>query len=562
MTTANVTKGRNALEVHFEYDESLVAAMRSVPGHEFNKTRRVWRFPLDILSAEQLGTAIRGAGHALEIHPDAVDWARDAKRTRDTLRLAREARDSPLLYEKADLLYPFQRVAVSFLANRGGGLLGDEMGLGKTPMSIAAIREMELRAADDFEAERGEDNVINEFLPRYLVVCPNSKRLDWEEEIGIWYTGSLPVWQIGRTFLDEPGWHIVNWEKLIRRPELLTFTWDAVIGDESHRMKNKATKQSIAMRKIRAKAKMLLSGTPIKNVVVDLWPQLQWLEPERWPSYWRFFERYVDYDDTFYGREIKGVRNTAELQERLATVMVARRTEDVELELPSLVVKTVAVELEKEQRTAYNRMRDEFVAWLEGEDDEVSALNWLSQALRLKQIAGSLGIFYPHLDNSAKLDAMEELLDEAPSSEKFVVMSQFRGMVDQATARLRKLRISYCEMTGQSCLAWHPDGGFKDVPSRHALIQHFQESDISRVFIATTQTGGEGITLTAARYFVFLDLLWTPADNEQAMKRVHRIGQGRKVVVYRLLAKDTIDFSAILPTLRGKRAVIDAVMRP
>lgn len=545
----SVTMGRSALEVDFAYDPSLVALMKTVPGHEWNKARKVWRFPKDIYVAEQLGAALRSAG-VRHIHTDdaVAGWAATQKAHRDALRLARAAPDRTLGYELADTLYRFQRVAVGFLADAGGGLLGDEMGLGKTPMSLATVREIEIR--------KGLSEAVN------LVVCPNSKRLDWEAEIETWYPLPTTVYQVGTKVTDSPGWHVVNWEKLIRREALVKVPWTAAIGDESHRMKNRSTKSSAMMRKVKADTRLLLSGTPIKSVVTDLWPQLAWLEPERWTSYWRFFERYVDYVETYFGRDIKGVRNEGELTTRLETVMIARLTDDVELELPPITVKTVAVELGSEQRKVYDRMLEEFVAWLEDQDELVTAGNWLTQVLRLKQIAGSLGIFYPHLEDSAKLDALDDLIEEAPQREKFVVMSQFRTMVDQATLRLRKAGVPYCEMTGQSCLAWMPELGFKDATSRHELIEWFQTSSKPRVFIATTQTGGEGITLTAARYFVFLDLLWTPGDNDQAMKRVHRIGQDRHVTVYRILAKKTVDFSAILPTLKGKQAMIDAVLRP
>lgn len=545
MTETTVTMGRNALEVRFAFDPSLVKAIREVPGSEWHKSREVWRVPLDIEVAEEFGRRMREAGAAIRMDERVAEWGRDARVLRETLTRARAVEDRELLYERAADLYRFQRVAVGFLADRGHGLLGDEMGLGKTPMAIAAIRELELRH------DRGGP---------HLVVCPNSKRLDWEAEIGEWYPEAVDVHQVGNRVADADGFHVVNWERMIRRPQLLRVPWTAVVGDESHRMKNKSTKSSVQMRKLTGEHRFLLSGTPVKNNVMDLWAQLNFVEPERWPSYWRFFDRYADYVEGFFGKEVKGVRNEAELVSRLSTAMIARRLDDVELELPPLVQKTVAVELTGEQRKAYDRMLDEFVAWIEGQEEQVFAANWLSQVLRLKQIAGSLGIFYPDLEQSAKLDALEDLLEEAPAAEKFVVMSQFRTMVDEATRRLRRLKVPYCEMTGQSCLAWRPDVGWKDAPDRRTLIDWFQRSSSPRVFIATTQTGGEGITLTAARYFVFLDLLWTPADNEQAMKRVHRIGQERKVVVYRILAKDTVDFSAILPTLRSKEAIVKAVM--
>jgi SNF2 family DNA or RNA helicase len=343
----------------------------------------------------------------------------------------------------------------------------------------------------------------------------------------------------------------------------MSHAWDAIVCDESHRMKGRDTKQSKAVRRFKGRRRFLLTGTPVKNEITDLWPQLQFLEPEKWTSYWKFFDRYVAWKEGFFGKEITGTRNAEELRERIAGTMLARTIDDVDLQLPPLVRRRVTVDLSKAQRTAYDQMRDEFIAEMTGNDDDVVAANWLTQVLRLKQIAGALGIFSSHNKDSAKIDALMELMDEASDTEKWVVMSQFRTVVDETTARLREADIPYCEMTGQSCQAWMPGpGGFHQAADRSQLIDWFQRSDKPRVFIATTQTGGEGITLTAARRFVFLDLMWTPADNEQALKRIHRYGQDRTCFIYEVLARNTVDFSAILPTLRKKQDVIDAVMNP
>jgi len=542
-----VRRTRAGFDVTSPFDAGVVSTMR-LHGAEWDKAKKVWKLPADY---GVLARVISDHNDGKSVTMDAATerWLREEGARETELRAIPALADAALEYEHADRLYPYQRVAVRFLATARNGLLADKMGLGKTITAIATLRELELLGKTKEQ--------------RFLVVCPNSMKHAWEREIQAWYPEDVDVFFVGERGCparhDEPGFYVVNWERTWRRPELVKTTWEAAVVDESHRMKNRAAKQSKAVRALKARHRFALSGTPVRNEVTDVWNQLAFVEPERWRSYWKFFDRYVEYRDGFFGREVVGVRNEDELRERLVSTMIAHRVEDVDLQLPPIVEKKVVVELTGPQRKAYDAMRDEFVAWVQGADDAVFAANWLTQVLRLKQLAGSLGIFSSDLDDSAKIDALMDLLDEA-GDEKLVVMTQFRSLVDQVTKRLRKEGVPYCELTGVNALAWMPDGGVHRAKDRGELVSWFQRSTRPRCFVATTQTGGEGITLTAASRIAFLDLMWTPAENEQAMKRIHRIGQQRTCFVYSILAKDTVDFSAILPTLRSKEAVVRAVM--
>lgn len=547
MTDVVVKRARTSLALHFPYDPALLDIVRELPGAEFDRRSKAWRIPYDEYALSELIERMPTA----RIDQDVLDWADDALLRRDRVIDAKQSNDAVLQYEFADKLRKYQRVAVDFLAKAGGGLLADEMGLGKTVEMIAALREMEIR-----------EGLL---LPHYLIVCPNSMRNVWEREIRAWYPFDMPIHHVKGEVGDTPdyGFWIVNWERTHRRASLGEYEWDAIVCDESHRMKGRDTKQSKAVRSFQAKKRFLLSGTPIKNEVTDLWPQLQFLEPGKWTSYWKFFDRYVAWKEGFFGKEITGARNEEELRQRMSATILGRTIDDVDLQLPPLVRRRITVDLGKAQRRAYDQMRDEFVAEMSAGDDDVIAANWLTQILRLKQIAGSLGIFDSLVDDSAKIDALLELMDEASNTEKWVVMTQFRTMALQVAKRLEAEGIPYCMMTGQECHAWMPGpGGTHQAANREELIGWFQRSDKPRVFLATIQTGGEGITLTAARRFAFMDLMWTPADNEQALKRIHRYGQDQTCFVYEILARATIDFSAILPTLRRKQDVINAVMNP
>lgn len=551
-----VTKARTAIHVKADYDPAFVAVVKTVHGYEWDKAKGTWKFPLDPSMAVELLDRI--APFQPQLDKAVWDWVRTETHRNQLILQARGADDATLAYEHHALLYRYQRLMVNFMATAGRVLNTDQMGLGKTPETIGAIRELELRGSIDPVAGG-----------YYLIICPNSVKHNWVAEIRRWYNPDTDIRVVkhGKEFKGmEPAWYIVNWELMWRRMSYLEpVPWDVIVGDESHRTKNRATSVTKGLMKLKQKAphKFLLTGTPIKNEVTDLWTQLHFLYPERFSSYWKFFDQYAESIEDFYGhKEIVGVRNEEQLREQLSTIAWGRTLDDIEVELPPLIPKMIQVDLAGDQLKAYERMRDEFIAWIEGEDERILAPGWMTQVLRLKQIAGSLGIFYEDKPESAKLDALDDLMDEAPADDKFVVMSQFETMVQQLRARLEKKGIAYCEMTGKNCRVWTESTGHRKAPNRQELIDYFQNSDTPKVFIATTQTGGEGITLTAARRFVFLDLLWTPGENMQALKRIHRMGQTRTCFVYAIVARNTVDFSAILPTLKKKSDVIRTVLRP
>lgn len=532
-----------------------VQIVKSVPGYELERTGD-WKYPLDPPAIRDVSKKLVDLLGAPQVNFTAplVDWMRQQAERYHKLNQIRQKRDTTLEYEYASDLYAYQRVMVEYLVEAKRAINCDKMGLGKTPETIAAVRELEIM-------QRVENGL-------YLVIAPNSVVGKWKREIERWYDSNANIRIVGtgkELHNPEPGWYLINWEKTHRRSALQQIEWDVCIGDEAHRMKGRDTKQSKATRKIKAEYVFILTGTPIKNDVTDLWAPLNWLYPEAYSSFWRFFEMYVEYKEDFWSGKVPvGVKNEDRLKLSLAPVMFGRNLDQVEEQLPPVIAETIPVELTGDQGLAYQRMQDEFVAYISGKDEMITAADWRSQVLRLKQIAGSMYLFQEENPQSAKVDALMDLLEDFDEHEKVVIMTQFRSMVHVVAERLRAKKMAFCEMMGGGHQrAWHPAVGYKDAPNREELTGYFQKPDSSvRAFVSTIQTGGEGIDLYAARYFVFLDLLWTPADNEQAWKRIHRRGQDRACFVYSILAKNTVDYSAILPTLKRKQDVIDAVMNP
>lgn len=571
--SVGVRMGRNSLEVTFSDGQVVIDKVKRINGYELDKKKGCWKFPVDI---EAFVGLTKEFGTDLSIDRKVRTWVTGELERRATIASVREnSGPVELLYEYEHRLMEYQRRMVLFMVAARRLMCSDQMGLGKTVETIAALREMELQSERHPE---WPDHLKIDGMPRYLIICPNSMRHTWAREIRTWHPREdMPIHFVdtGKEGLGHRGWFIVNWEKAWRRIDYLLHTgWTTIIGDESHRMKNPSAKQTKGMFRLENSwNRILLTGTPIRNHVPDLWAQLYWLDKKRFPSYWKFVDRFTITQEAHGAggrtyKEIVGTKNEEDLRKVLETIQWGRRIDDPgigeEIDLPELIgPRIVPVKLGDRQRVAYNQMRDEFVAILQseapgGSDVVVRSPSFMTHALRLKQLAGSLGIFSEEHKESAKIDAVYQRISET-EIEKHVVMSQFRTMALEFHQRMKDEGLSHILMTGLGVGQWTPGGGYEAFKDRDEAVLAFNTQPQWRAFIATIQTGGEGVTLVGGRYFHFLDLMWTPAENDQAWQRVYRKGQTRTTFVFSYLALDTIDFSGVLPTLMTKQAIVDAV---
>lgn len=351
---------------------------------------------------------------------------------------------------------------------------------------------------------------------------------------------SEPVVTVRNNHRDEDiadfewGFLIVHWDALRLSPRLITTPWDWIVADEVHGIRNRKTQRTKALKKLRTRYKRGLSGTPMVNRPDELWSTLNWLYPKTFSSYWRYWESYCRYEISPQGyRVFLGPKNIPKLREEIKPFFLRRTKEEVLPDLPEKYYSRVVVDLHPAQRKAYDQMRQRSLAWVgEHSDEPLPAPTVLAQLTRLRQFTTA----YAELDEqgmvrmsepSSKLDALMELLDD--TDEPVVVFSQFKQVVRLVEARLQKAGISHVAMTG-------------DTPSedRGDLISGFQDGKY-RVFLATIQTGGVGVTLHRASTVVFCDRSWSPADNLQAEDRLHRIGQKSAVQVVVLEAENSVD---------------------
>jgi SNF2 family DNA or RNA helicase len=440
-------------------------------------------------------------------------------------------------------LFPFQAEDVNKLASQQGVLIANEMGTGKTYEAIA--RDGRLRAED----------VLWKAPKRTLVVVsPMVVTSVWKAHLEA--LTSLPVTILDpknrskslTTFLDGgDGYFVMHYEALrLLVDEMKDIYWFHTIADECHRIKNRKAQQTAAFKKIKTKYRTAMSGTPAVNRPDELWSVLNWLKPEEYRSYWTFYRRYVDYEIIYPQgfHKVTGPKNVEELQCRISDYYVrhlkkepccAHHPQGVLPQLPDKVYDPpLWVELSGPQRTAYNQMRKEMIAWIgQNENKPLVAPVVIAQLIRLQQFAvAHADIVDGHVElsePSSKLDALMELL-EAHEGEQVVVFSQFKQLVDLCNKRLEAAGIPYVTLTGDVKPELRP-----------AAVAKFQ-SGMARVFTGTITAGGVGVDLYAASTVVFLDRGWSPASNQQAEDRLHRHGQKDTVQVCDIMARNTIDF--------------------
>lgn len=449
-----------------------------------------------------------------------------------------------------DWLFDFQLEDVERLVGQRAVLIGNEMGTGKTYEAIALDL---LRRWDWFNgSDLGPDlkhTAAQRATPKTLIIAPLSVIGSWDDH----YEELAP--QLKRSVVDpkaraqflkdlkDPSVeiYICHWDVLrIIQEELRAVQFLHIIADEAHRAKNRKAQQTRALKSLRGTYRTALTGTPVMNQPQDLWSILNWLHPFQWRSYWKFYERYVDYEIQYpqQFRKVVGPKNEGELKTLMAPFFARRRKMDVLKDLPPKYYTTIWVDLEPKQRRAYDQMKKEMIAWLEHQDQTkpLIAPVVIAQLIRLQQLAAAyVDIDYDEegshaslSEPSSKLTALMEMINDNPG-EPIVIYSQFKQLIRLLEHRLQKSGLGYVRITGDD-----------SETERRNAIRTFQAGGAD-YFLGTIGAGSEGITLTRASTVVFLDRDWTPARNAQAEDRLHRIGQEEAVQVIDIMARDTVD---------------------
>ena len=429
-------------------------------------------------------------------------------------------------------LFPHQIEGVAFLLGRHRAILADDMGLGKTRQAIVALRHLAPAGA-------------------YLVVCPASVKRNWAREIGIAAPDtSVHVIEKGAGAPDHPDWVIVNYDILGKHIDTLgERDWAGLVFDEAHYLKNHTSNRSKLARQLADRAKWhtgpepivyLLTGTPLTNRPRDLFVLLQLVGHPLGRSFLAFAKRYCAAEKNEYGWQTGGASNIEELTVQLHGVML-RRSKDQVLSLPPKLRTWLPIEVPK--GTGVRDMRkvidllvgDERVAPTSSIDERMLRGRLLAAVTRARQTLAAAKV-------KATIDFVKGAVDQG---EKVIVFSCFEDPIQELAEHFRG---SVVVLTGST-------PGEK----RQTIVDHFQQEDRIRVFLANIIAGGVGHNLTAATQVVFNDLDWVPANHWQAEDRAYRIGQTRTVNVTYMVAANTID-DFVQSVLERKGALVKAVV--
>jgi superfamily II DNA or RNA helicase len=474
-------------------------------------------------------------------------WTTRAQRQSGEMKV-----EAPPLGNLAEVLRPYQEHGVGWLhflrQNRFGGILADEMGLGKTLQTLAYLWTVKNSA----EPLKGGTTCARPSL----IVCPTSLVFNWANEAAR-FTPELKVVRLHgpkrqELFAEIPNADLVITSYgLIRRDAELYcgIEFDTVVLDEAQHIKNRQTQNAQAVKAIRSQHRLVLTGTPLENSVLDLWSIFDFLMPGYLGSSKDFKERY----EIPIARE-KSVEAQARLARRIRPFLLRRLKTEVAKDLPAKIEQVSYCELTPAQQSIYEQILDagrkEITSAVEANGLQKSRMLILNALLRLRQICCDLRLL--KLENvdpanaSGKTDLFRELLEEVvDGGHRVLVFSQFVSMLTLLKEHLASEQIEYCYLDGSTT-------------DRAGVVEKFQKTSIP-VFLISLKAGGVGLNLTGADTVIHFDPWWNPAVEDQATDRAHRIGQSKVVTSYKLITRGTVE-EKILNLQERKRAVIAATL--
>ena len=407
---------------------------------------------------------------------------------------------------------------VYLTVNRFGGVLADDMGLGKTLQSISWI--LWLRS-------------LGEQSSPCLVVCPKSVLDVWATE----FAKAAPQLRVQvlrdkdeldiEFVRDGADVLVINYAQLRSCIEALQkITWLAAILDEGQQIKNPDSKVAKAARQLHAENRLVLTGTPVENRLLDLWSLMSFATPGALGDR-AYFQKHFD--------RRKDDRAAERLTSRLKPFIMRRTKGQVARELPPRTEENISCEMSPLQEQLYREhlsAAQHMLLTAAGSEALQKRRFAILQAItRLRQICCHPALVNPDAQNeeSAKLNALLDLLDQLhDEGHKVLVFSQFVKMLNIIRDKLVALDRPFHYLTGAS-------------RDRAQIVDAFQNDPDPAVFLLSLKAGGSGLNLTAASYVILFDPWWNPAVENQAIDRAHRIGQTQPVMAYRLITRDSIE---------------------
>lgn len=511
--TASLVDGR--IEIWFAFDYAILDAVKSIPGRRFQSDSRgkYWIAPLSLDAVSVLAEM----GFTLD-EPLQAFYKGSSTTTVEEI----EEIEVPGLKRE---LFPFQKKGIAFLEQKNGrALVADEMGLGKTIQALGYLQlHPELRPA--------------------VIVCPAHLKLNWLREINM--TLSNPDVEVlsGTTpYTINSEIVIINYDILKHWVEYLKECgFQVLVFDEGHYIKNSKAQRTKALRALAKKIPhvIALTGTPIVNRPIEGFNMVQIIDRTVFPDFWHYARVYCDARHNGFGWDMSGASNKEQLHQKLQSVMIRRKKQDVLKDLPDKMFSYVPMEINNQDE--YQTAENDFISYLEetrGKEAAAKASNaeHLVRIEALKQLAVNGKM-------AQATQWIKDFLDQ--NGQKLVVFATHKTVIDQLMTTFKDVAVKI-------------DGG-TSAQERDNAVQSFQNDPNTKLFVGNIKAAGTGLTLTAASSVAFLELPWTPGDLSQAEDRCHRIGQKESVNIYYLLADDTIEQN-IAQMLDKKKSVLNAII--
>jgi len=414
------------------------------------------------------------------------------------------------------------------------GILADDMGLGKTVQAISVLSTLP------------QDS-------KSLVICPKTLLFNWAAEIRKFNPALSHQIYEGNQKERKKILETLNVNVLLASysiiqndiDELSKINFSYVILDEAQHIKNAYALRTKAVKKLDAHYKLALSGTPIENNPLELWSIFDFLMPGYLPSQ-RTFKN--EYSNISSNRESQD-----KLKKLVAPFILRRKKNEVLIELPDKQIQHTFCRLTPFQEKMYLQVLEKVKHGLRREDaaNGKEYFHILAALMRLRQICNHPSLvdenIKPDFSLSGKMELLEEIIvDAVENGKKILVFSQFVQMLQILKKMVSRLKIPFEYLDGST-------------RNREKHIDNFNNNNKIKIFLISLKTGGFGLNLTAADTVIIVDPWWNPMGENQAIDRAHRIGQTKKVMVYKMITQGTIE-EKILNLQRNKEAVFKNVI--
>ncbi len=439
-------------------------------------------------------------------------------------------------------LFDYQKEGITFALFKKNAIIADEMGLGKT---IQAIGVAILK------------KVIFDFK-KILVVCPASLKEQWKNEIEKFSNEKAIIIQgkpDERTeqYKSDAFFFITNYESVIRdRSVINNNNFDFLILDEAQRVKNYETKTANALKRIKSTHKLVITGTPIENRLIDIYSIINVIDPYYFGPLWEFSYQHCLFDPE-KPNKINGYYNLKNLNNRLSDIIIRREKRKVIKQLPNIQQTDIPVNLsplQSDYHASYARGLVQIVSKKFLTPFDLQRIQMLMTSMRM--VCDSTFLIDPKTNESPKLEELKHILfekiDIENTNRKIIIFSEWIKVHKLIGKMLRDHNIGFVELNGSI-----------PVKLRGELIRKFENNKQYKIFLST-EAGGSGLNLQAADILINFELPWNPAKKNQRIGRIDRLGQkSNKLTVFNLITRNSIE-QQIASGLLVKQSLFDGVL--